>query len=68
MDKKLFDELLASVKEMDRIARGKRKPSRRAEYPEKRSTYPPVPALAMPAGVHSGPQPATAAPGYAMPF
>jgi len=38
MDKKLFDELLASVKEMDRIARGKRKPSRRAEYPEKRST------------------------------
>ena len=28
MDKKLFDELLESVKEMDRIAKGKKKPKR----------------------------------------
>ncbi|WP_299698421.1 hypothetical protein [Hydrocarboniphaga sp.] len=28
MDKALFDDLLASVKEMDQIRRGKRKPSR----------------------------------------
>jgi len=28
MDKKLFDELLESVKEMDRIAKGKKKPAR----------------------------------------
>ena len=28
MDKKLFDELLESVKEMDRIAKGKKKPTR----------------------------------------
>jgi len=28
MDKKLFDELLESVKEMDQIAKGKKKPAR----------------------------------------
>jgi len=28
MDKKLFDELLESVKEMDQIAKGKEKPTR----------------------------------------
>ena len=34
MDKALFDELLQSVQEMDGVARGKRKPARRTEYPE----------------------------------
>jgi len=34
MDKKMFDELLESVKEMDAIASGKRKPSRVFEYPD----------------------------------
>ena len=34
MDKELFDELLQSVQEMDEVARGKRKPSRRTEFPE----------------------------------
>ena len=34
MDKKMFDELLESVKEMDVIASGKKKPSRVFEYPD----------------------------------
>ncbi|MET0069839.1 MAG: NadS family protein [Candidatus Thiodiazotropha sp.] len=34
MDNKMFDELLASVKEMDEIAKGKKAPSRRFEFPE----------------------------------
>ena len=34
MDKKMFDELLESVKEMDAIASGKKKPSRIFEYPD----------------------------------
>jgi putative transcriptional regulator len=34
MDKTMFEELLASVGEMDEIARGKKAPSRRFEHPE----------------------------------
>jgi len=34
MDKAMFDELLTSVQEMDRIAQGKKKASRCFEYPE----------------------------------
>ena len=33
MDKKMFSELLESVKEMDEIAAGKKKPSRIFEHP-----------------------------------
>ncbi len=36
MDKQLFDELLESVKEMDKIAKGKKKPSRSFMFPEPR--------------------------------
>ena len=34
MDKTMFDELLASVQEMDEIAQGKKAASRRFDYPE----------------------------------
>ena len=34
MDKKMFNELLESVKEMDAMASGKKKPSRVFEYPD----------------------------------
>jgi putative transcriptional regulator len=34
MDKKMFNELLESVKEMDAIAAGKEKPSRSFEHPD----------------------------------
>jgi putative transcriptional regulator len=34
MNKKMFDELLSSVKEMDQIAKGKKKPARIFNYPE----------------------------------
>ena len=34
MDKKLFDELLESVKEMDRIGQGKKKPARSFTWKE----------------------------------
>jgi putative transcriptional regulator len=34
MNNEMFNELLASVKEMDEIAKGKKNPSRRFEYPE----------------------------------
>ncbi len=34
MNDKLFNELLESVKEMDAIASGKKKPSRVTDYPE----------------------------------
>ncbi len=34
MDKAMFDELLASVQEMDAIAKGDRKPARQTEFPE----------------------------------
>ena len=34
MDKAMFEELLASVQEMDEIAQGKQKASRRFEYSE----------------------------------
>ena len=34
MDKKMFNELLESVKEMDAIAAGKKKPARVFEYPD----------------------------------
>lgn len=34
MKQAMFDELLASVKEMDQIARGKKKPARSFKYPE----------------------------------
>jgi putative transcriptional regulator len=34
MNNEMFNELLASVKEMDEIAKGKKTPSRRFEYPE----------------------------------
>ena len=34
MDNELFNELVASVKEMDKIAKGKKAPSRRFEFPE----------------------------------
>ena len=34
MDKKMFDELLDSVKEMDKIAKGKKKPSRKFIFNE----------------------------------
>ena len=34
MDKKMFNELLESVKEMDAIAAGKKKPPRVFEYPD----------------------------------
>jgi len=36
MDKKLFDELLESVKEMDQIAKGKKKPARTSALEEPR--------------------------------
>lgn len=31
----MFDELMASVQEMDDIIKGQTKPSRRSEFPEK---------------------------------
>ncbi|ODB85660.1 transcriptional regulator [Candidatus Thiodiazotropha endoloripes] len=34
MDNEMFNELVASVKEMDKIAKGKKVPSRRFEFPE----------------------------------
>lgn len=34
MDNKLFNELLSSVQEMDKIAKGKKKPARTFKYPE----------------------------------
>ncbi|MCR8922635.1 helix-turn-helix domain-containing protein [Dasania sp. GY-MA-18] len=34
MDKKMFDELLASVQEMDGIVKGGKKASRRFDFPE----------------------------------
>jgi len=34
MDDKMFTELLGSVKEMDQIARGKKKPARTTHFPE----------------------------------
>lgn len=34
MNDEMFNELLDSVKEMDQIARGKKKPARRFHYPE----------------------------------
>ena len=34
MDKAMFDELMTSVKEMDAIAKGKKKPSRVFRFPE----------------------------------
>ena len=34
MDNKMFNELVASVKEMDQIAKGKKKASRVYKYPE----------------------------------
>jgi putative transcriptional regulator len=34
MDNEMFNELVASVKEMDKIAKGKKAPSRRFEFPE----------------------------------
>jgi putative transcriptional regulator len=34
MNNEMFNELLASVKEMDEIAKGKKTPARRFEYPE----------------------------------
>ncbi len=35
MDKEMFDELLASVQEMDDIVKGKEQPSRKFEFPKK---------------------------------
>ena len=34
MNKAMFDELLRSVKEMDEIAAGKKKPARKIEFPD----------------------------------
>ena len=34
MDKKMFDELLSSVEEMDQIVKGQKKAARTFEYPE----------------------------------
>jgi putative transcriptional regulator len=34
MRKAMFDELLTSVKEMDEIVKGRKKPSRKFKYPE----------------------------------
>ncbi len=34
MDDEMFNELMTSVKEMDQIAKGKKKPSRRFKFPE----------------------------------
>jgi len=34
MDNKIFDELMASVQEMDGIIKGQKKPSRRFEFPD----------------------------------
>ena len=34
MDKDMFDELMASVQEMDHIVKGKKKASRSAEFPD----------------------------------
>ena len=34
MDNKMFNELLASVEEMDKITKGEQTPSRQFEFPE----------------------------------
>ena len=34
MDNKIFDELMASVQEMDGIIKGQKKPTRRFEFPD----------------------------------
>ena len=34
MDNEMFDELMASVQEMDDIVKGQKKPARRFEFPE----------------------------------
>jgi len=34
MDNKMFDELMASVQEMDGIIKGQKKPTRRFEFPD----------------------------------